>query len=395
MEFLTQIHTAWDGTEQRAGLRPVPRRSISYEYIGVKTWQSQYLRALTYSQQTQLLQFPLWHATTSLSRNAYVGDTTLHIPIDRLWGSRDAGAIMTWKDDDVGGTVLPLNTIASDGTLGLSKMLKENCRVGVTVITPIVWGVLRQEDKYINMHSTLTTMQINVELIANQGAPGFPAAMDEYHNEPVPQPWGTGLPATYQGAEVFLTPPPWTDNMNANFTRNANRLDNQSGIFQYDLKSTDPSETKEIEYVTTSRKEISNLQRFFCRCKGRLKSFRAPTWLSDVELAEDAPAGQSYLLARWPLYWKYYANGQRRKTLVAFMRGGSGRLLKIAGYAMDETGQRGKIYLDDPLTMPLRREDVAMLSYLCRYRLGSDTLVTDYESVDVATMDISMIEVSE
>lgn len=368
---------------------------MSYEYIGVETWQSQYLRALTYSQQTQLLQFPLWHATTDLSRSAYAGDETIHIPIDRLWGFRDIGSVMLWKNDEDGGTVLPLRTIASDGTLGLTKILKANWRVGSSVVAPTCWGVLQQEDKFINMHSMLTSMQINVELIVNQGAPGFPSAMDEFHAEPLSLPWGNGLPATYQGGELFLVPPPWTEDMNVSFSRNANRLDNQTGVFKYDLKSTDPSETKEIEYVATSRVEISNLQRFFCRCKGRFKSFWAPTWLSDMELAEDAPAGQSYLLAKWPLYWKYYSLGQRRKTLLAFMQGGSGRLLKIAGYALDETGLKGKIYLDEPLKQPLTKEQTVMLSYLCRYRLDSDTLVTDYETVDVATMTLGMKEVTE
>ena len=395
MEFLTQIHTAWDNTEQRAALRPVPRRYFSYEYIGIETWQSQYLRALTYSQQTQLIQFPLWHAGTELTREATAGDDAIHIPVERIWGFRNISAVTLWQSDAEGGPVLSLRSIASDGTLGLTKELKANWHPGTCSVIPLAWIVLQQEDKFVNVHSMQTTMQINGELIANQGAPAFPAAMDEYHDEPLKLFWGSGLPATYQGGEIFLVPPPWTENVSASFSRNANRLDNKTGVFKYDLKSTDPSETKEIEYVATSRVEISNLQRFFCRCKGRLKSFWAPTWLSDVELAEDAPAGQSYLLVQWPMYWKYYTNGQRRKTLVAFMQGGSCRILKIAGYALDETGLRGKIYLDEPLKQLLTRAETVMLSYLCRYRLDSDTMVTDYETVDVATMTFGMKEVNE
>ena len=52
LEYKTQIHTAWDGTEQRMALRSEPRRFVSYDYIGNETWQSQYLRMLTFGQQT-------------------------------------------------------------------------------------------------------------------------------------------------------------------------------------------------------------------------------------------------------------------------------------------------------------------------------------------------------
>ncbi|VBB05562.1 Hypothetical protein LUCI_0772 [Lucifera butyrica] len=395
IEFLTQIHTAWDGTEQRAALRLQPRRYVSYEYIGVKNWQSQYLRALTYTQQTQKLQFPLWHGAARLKRKAEPGGQTVHLDTDQLWAYRGCSGVMLWTNDTVGGMPYALQTIASDGVLGLKEEMADAWAAGKTVVCPLAWGVLQQEDKYTNEHSLLTTMQINVELLPGQLAPDFPQALDEFHDEPVSQIWGKDLPTQYQGSELFLTPPPWTKEITANFQRNANRLDNNSGVFLYDLKSTDPTETKEIEYVLTSRVEINNLQRFFCRCQGRLKSFWAPTWLSDVELAAAAPAGQNFLLAKWPLYWKYYSAGQRRKNLVVFKKDGSGQLLSIAGYGIDSTGERGKLYLDSPLSSPLESEEVLMLSYLCRYRLDNDTLTTDYDTVDVATMTFNLAEVTE
>lgn len=395
LEFLTQIHRSWDGTEQRASLRPVPRRYLSYEYIGTKTWHSQYLRALTYSQQTQLLQFPLWHAAATLTTDAYAGSSVLAVQPNKLWGYRGCSGVMLWQNDSLGGEIFRLIGLTSDGTLAIGKELTENWYRGQATICPVGWGVLQQEDKYVNVHSTLTTMQINVELIIDQEAPLFPTVMDEYHAESFELPWGRGIPAQYQGAEVFMTPPPWTDDITASFFRNANRLDNKSGTFRYDLKSIDPSETKTITYVATSRAEINNFQRFFYRVRGRLRSFWAPTWLSDLELAEDAPPGRNYLLVKWPLYWKYYAQGQRRKTLVAFRRDGTARIIKIAGYSTDISGELGKVYLDEQLKLPILRKDILMLSYLCRYRLDSDTLVTEYETTDVANMTLSMTEVSQ
>lgn len=394
-EFLTQIHTAWDGTEQRAALRGRPRRYLAYDYVGVRNWQSQYLRALAYTRQTQKIEFPLWHCAGSLKGTAYKGASALGVSADRLWGYRGAGGALLWADDELGGDRYGLRSLASDGTVGLTKQLTQNYPGGKTVVCPVAWGVLQQEDKFVNGSSQITSMTINVELIEDYQAPPFPPAIDEYQPELVQPPWGKNLPGTYQGAELFLLPPSWTKDMPASFKRNAARLDNQSGVFRYDLKSVDPTESREMDYVLTRRGEINNLQRFFYRCKGRLKSFWAPTWLSDMELAENAPAGQNYLLVNWSGYWQYYASTKRRRTLVAFANDGTAEILAIAGYSTDPTGELGKVYLDSELKRPLARNNTLMLSFLCRYRFDSDTLLVDYDTVNIANCATTLAEVTE
>lgn len=395
IEFLTQIHKSWDGTEQRAALRTRPRRMVSYDYIGMESWQSQYIRALAYSQQTQLLQIPLWHAATRTKQKYYSGGVSFSVPAESVWQYRGCSNAQLWLSDGYGGTLFPINVVASDGTVHLKKQFDNDWHAGATIACPVAWGIFSQEDKYTNTTSQFASVTMNIELMREQQAPTFPPAMDEYHYEPAKQLWGHGLPAVYNGAELFLTPPSWTDEMQANFKRNAFRLDNSTGTFRYDLRSADPQETREIEYVMKEKREINNLQRFFYRCKGRYKSFFAPTWLQDVELVADAEAGDNFLLAKWSLYWKYFSVGQRRKTLVVFDKDFSAQIITVAGYATNETGEFGKIYLDSPLRKPIRINNTLMISYLCRYRLDNDSMITDYQTTDVALTSLTMMEVTE
>lgn len=393
--FKTQIHQAWDGTEQRAALRTRPRRSVTYDYIGMKPWQSQYLRAVTYSQQTQLFQIPLWHTACKVKENIYEGQAVVPIPTDHLWQYRGCGNIMLWLSDGYGGTLFPIEYIGSSGVLGLGKQIERDWKNGQATLAPVAWGVLSNSDKYINYSSQISTMGITVEIMREAQAAALPELYNEFHDEEVKRMWGKNLPQEYNGEELFLIPPAWNEDINASFSRMANRLDNDTGLFRYDLRSTDPKETREIQYVLKSRRETNNLQRFFYRCKGRLHSFFAPTWLNDVELAADAPAGQNYLLTKWPGYWKYFSAGQRRKTLIVFMKDFTGMILKVAGYTTDETGELGKIYLDAPLVSPLRNSDISMISYLCRYRHDSDSMTTDYETVDLSTTSFIFAEVTQ
>ncbi len=395
ISYLTQVHTAWDGTEQRMALRSEPRRYVAYDYTGMESWQSQYLRMLIYSAQTQLIQFPMWHAACSLPDRQYKGQASVRVPLDILWNFRNIGALELWGGDTAGGAKYDLKYMTASGALGLQKQLKGDWPAYATAVIPVFYGVLQQDDSYTNVHSDVSEMTINVELIQNQNAPDFPAAFDEYHDEILPEEsqFSFGLPASYMGAEVWRFYPQWEDDMPAQFTRNANRMDYDTGVFRFDLKSYNPGETRDVTYAAISRPEIHNMQRFFMRCKGAWKYFWAPTWVNDIALAGDQSSGQICLYADFTMFWKYYAKSSRRRTIVIFYYGGTCEILKIAGYSLDDTGRRGKIYLDGPLTHDIRKADVRCISFFCRYRFSEDDMVMDYETTGIATTKLTLKEV--
>ncbi len=395
VEFLTQIHKAWDGTEQRASVRPLPRRMLSYDYIGMKHWQSQYLRALAYSQQTQLFQIPVWHSAVTLQEELFRGSYGFSIPKETIWGWRGATHAMTWLSDEYGGDTYQLNAIGGDGSVSFTRTLPEDWEAGKAVACPIVWAVLKSEDKFSSATSEYSELTLNVEVLRETHAPELPVSYNENHDETVKKPFCNGLPLSYQGRELFLTMPSWANAVESDYTRNAYRLDNKTSPFLYDLRGPDPVETKELPFLFTTRQEINNFQRFFYRMKGRLHSFFAPTWLNDVELAQDAPNGQSYLLAKFPAYWKYFNNTSRRKTAIIFRRDNTAEIIKFAGYSTDESGTCGKIWLTGNLSRSLNLKDVWRISFLSKYRFDNDSMIIDYATPTVGTTSMPFVEVTD
>ena len=396
LEFKTQIHKAWDATEQRMALRTYPRRSVSYDYYGMKAAQSQYLRALSYAKQNEKIEIPLWHAACRLSESAYTSYSHVDIDTVNIWHFRGCSGIIFWHNDELGGERYFLKALNADGSLKLTELLESDYPATTTLVCPTVYGYLKPEDKYSMYNASLSTMQLNVDLLDDYSLTSIPTAFNEYNFEEWESktPFQDAIPSSYLDVNIFPLAPSWTGDIAANFTRNANKLDNETGLPKYDLKSVYSSENKEIEYVLSSRSEINNFQRFFTRCKGRLKSFYAPTWLNDMTLVETASSGQLYLLVEWPLYWKYYASLSRRKLIVVFLRSGSVKIFPLSGYSTNSTGEYGKVYLETALTSPLRKADVAMISFLCRYRFDSDTLTTDYDTTGIATVSTSFAEVN-
>lgn len=394
LEFLTQIHTAWDNSEQRAALRTRPRRSISYDYIGTESRQSQYLRSLVYNQQTQIFQIPMWHAAYQVTGQFYEGNARLEMPVETLWQYRGCSGALIWLNDDYGGTYFPISALSVAGIIALGKQIEKDWQDGTGIIAPVAWGCLSQLERYSNFIGSGTSLNITVEVIKEAEAPLFPSALSDRY-EPEDKLYGTNLPAIYLGYELFMKPPTWASDMSANFGRNANRLDNKTGIFSYDLKSKEPVESRQIEYIMTSRAEINNMQRFFVNKKGRLHSFYAPTWLNDIEPVYDCPAGAMNIITKYSMYWRYFANAKNRNKAIVFYKDTTAEIIEIAGYSTDETGDYGRVMLVSPLRRSINIKDVSLISYLCRYRLDSDTMVIDYDTVSIASTSFSFVEVAQ
>lgn len=394
IEFLTQIHTAWDGAEQRVALRGNPRRFVSYEYVGVNTRQSQYLRALTSGTQTQLLQFPLWHANTVLEKIVYDRQSIVPLKKEDAWNYRDCASVLLWENDEEGGEFFDVKNVTADGVLHLKKQVSSDWRAFQTIAVPVFWGVMRQEDQYANLTSKLTSMTINVEFINRGTTIELPAAAGPVDSSRPVFPASKNASAEYLGRELFMAPPSWEEDIGCGYSRNANRLDNQTGVVRYDLKSNDTAESRSVMYRTANREEIHFLQRFFYRNKGRFKAFYAPTWVNDVELAEDASEGNA-LIAKFPFYWKYYELNKRRRRLIVFFKDGTIEILQIAGFSLDDTRKRGKIFLDMPIRRAMVRRQIRMISFLCLYRLADDSLTTEYETTGIASIRLEFAEVAD
>jgi len=396
ISFLTTILLSWDGSEQRQALRQEPRRFVAYDYTGMNAEQSERLRALIYHAQSSAIPFPLWHAAAQLPDNAAAGQQDIVIPREFLWCYRNIGSVELWLDDERGGSSYDLKYITANGVLGLTSMLTANWKALSTMAIPVFKAVLAVDNSFTARTDDISEMTLNFELLQAQNAPEYyPEQYDIHYDEAIPEVWGYqhDLPAIYQNVEVWQYEPQWADNLDGRFTKNCNRIDYDTGVFKFDAKSYNPSESREITYVLNSRQMINNVQRFFYRHKGTWKSFWAPTWIRDMDLRESAVAGATQLHVKMMWYWKYYNKSSRRKKIVVFLKDGSCQILSIAGYSRDQFSTYGVVFLEQPLAQDIRMDMILMISFFCRYRFDSDDLTIDYETSTIATTSLTLREV--
>lgn len=397
-EFKTQIHTAYDGTEQRAALREEPRRFFSFNYISVDTWQSQYLRMLIISRQNNTFKIPAWHRLHTIQEDINRGDYYYQADKRYLWTYRDISGVFFSYGDKIngGGSYYDIVNVSASGAIKLKKFSAAARKKG-DFVCPVFTAVIQDSNDLNALFSNDTNLTMNFEIVPQDYGMTLPPSYDymTYRDDDTFILDNIKLPDQYNGLEVFKLWPPWSREIDMTYEKNVVKLDNETGSFYYDMKSHLIAENREIEYITLDVEETNNLQRFFFRCKGCLVPFYAPTWLHDITLDKDKPSSESFLSTQLTDFYRYYSDLPTRKNLIVFLNNGKTITSSIVGFSTyidSKNIKHGKILLGDNIG-DLRINDVRMISFLCKYRLASDILEIAYDTTGIGSAKIALKEV--
>ena len=246
------------------------------------------------------------------------------------------------------------------------------------------------------MFSNGTSTTLNFEDLCEEGGAEIPNKYKEYdtglnqYNQ-----WK--LPQIYNEKEIFLLAPTWEkeDSMQLNMGKLINRLDNISGIFQYDKKNNKTTDIIHWDLNLMDRKEINIMIKFFINHGGKWKSFYIPSWANDIQIALESKG--SHIYTDFKKMNEYYSWNERKKKIVIFYKNYTSEILEILSYSKEKIGGKyfGKIQLSKAPKNTLSEENVLMISYLNRVRFDMDSIELNYESNLCAKVALEMIEVGD
>ena len=95
--------------------------------------------------------------------------------------------------------------------------------------------------------------------------------------------------------------------------------------------------------------------------------------------------------------YRYYLNNGRKKKIVIFTKGYKSYIADIMSYSYDTINNKdyGRLVLATSFPVYIRKEDVCMISFFNLVRLDSDEMTINFETVDVATVELVMKEVDD
>lgn len=371
-DYKTEIIESRRGNEQRVSLREVPR--VTYDFT-CNLSERDYRTAasvILQSYDTQI-SMPIWNRATRLT--ASIGGTAFTTETNESSIFVGADVIFIWRS--LLGTVNQVATVATKSGKNITLTAAPSVTIPAdAVLYPMAKGHLSASTKTSAIGDRNGVISISFEV-----DPSFEVMRS------IPT-----APMTYDGYELILIEPNWTNDVSIEYSTMMDTLDYGVGVKSFYSPKPFNDRVTTATYLGASRDEVNALIDIYRRARGRLGEFYMPTFVEDMRLTEPLTAGHRTLTM-------YGGQGLIDFDLsVAFTR--------IAIIYMDGTVETRKVTdidtgggvtivtLDSDITHDVSPEDVNMICWLPLCRFASDTLVVEWitDSVGEVGFTTKMLE---
>lgn len=401
-EFKTNILTSYSGYEQRIKTRQYPRHFLTYDYDAMDGFEAQWLRAQARLNQNVPYFIPMWQDVAYLEKDYTKNDKELFIQPEFMYGFRDCQYIEIFSGDDV--TQGGINQVRKvtryiGNAIVIKQGIKRSMSTKNTWIMPLRKCSIQPMSGYNYVYANGANTTLNYEDLLEKYTIDIAKKYKFDYDEDLELFNLFDLPKTYNNKEVFLFTPSWVqdDDMQLTVDKNVNRLDNETGIYLYDLKNNRSYDTNMWEFTLREKKAINYMIKFFKNMGGEFKSFYCPTWANDIQPAFNIQAGKNIIYTKISNMAQFYLTNGRKKHIVIFTKDWHSYIYTIIGYATEtiDDSKYCKILLDRQITENFKLDNVWMISYFNNVRFDSDILELNYETNVVANCVLSFKEIDE
>lgn len=360
LEFLTEILTGDDGSEQRIAWRKNPRQLFEWKVIVEDGTSRSRLQNILYEWQRRVFGIPIWHEQTKLTTAATAGDTVLTVSQTDYRDFREGGLVLVYQDDVVNDVV----TIAAGGigasTITIESGLLSSYSVGTQVV-PLRTGVIRSAVSGRRYPSGAQELTINFRVEDNDA------------NLASTSGW------TMLNSKVLL------DDKNAisgtlseSFDQEVTIIDNATGkVFQstgWSYHRRGSSKT----FWTNTLQGLWKIRQLLHALKGRQVSFYLPTFVSDLQPVLDLTSGAGTMTIANVGYTQF-AQGRLGKNIIRVtFKDGSTPLIRTITDSSIVDVDTESLTLDDVWPATYTPEEVDKVMFVEKVRFDSDTISFRY-----------------
>jgi hypothetical protein len=371
LSYLTDVFKSYDDSEQRRGLRSLPRRSLKYRAVTLEARDAAGMESLLWGWQHEAYGVPFWQDAQLLEADIGVGNFTIQVnTVDRLFAV--GGIAMLWTDEFTF-EAFTLSSMTAD-SITFAAPTQFAWKAGAKVV-PIFLGRLANSVELSRL--ACFSDQVDVEF---QG--------EALQIGPAP----SVSPVQFKGFDVLETPPNWANELKRNYARSTISLDPRTGPITVDDKGGTAIVSHELPWWIDSHAGVTALRAFLVRRYGQLVPFWAPTWDQDLVMSSDTAAGSAVLNIRTVYYTRFFFRDRSRRFLALIPIGaGAIRYVEVTGSEDNGNGTESLT-----LSAAIGADVIAastMVSFLTFCRLASDDLKIIWYSTEAAEATVPIQEI--
>lgn len=357
LDWVTDVITAHDGTEQRITLNDYPDTQLSMTVQRQKE-SAHALDSLLWGWQHRIYAVPLWHRQTALTQAASPASRTIFCTT-AYSGLRVGGLAILWSSYDLFET-FEIEEIQADRVVA-KRPLQYSWAPG-TALAACRTARLPQEVSSSWTHADLTSVPLTFV---------FTEVEQETPYE---------FTDSYRGSPLLLWAPNWVGEM---AERNVRNLD----VFETDLKARYTVIKSQLPYVVKGhawflkgKDRIDTFRRWLYSRRGRSVPFWMPSWKADFRIVKRVEQGAVDITVARIGYQQFYSYNVGRQDIMITLKSGQRLLRRIIASAEGSQADQEVLQLDAEINQVIELNEVAMVSFLGLHRLDADAVELDWRS---------------
>lgn len=361
LQWLTDVLTARDGTEQRIALRSIPRREFEFSAFseGVQVARRD---ALLWGWGARVFALPVWTDPHTLTAQLPAGATSITVPTQYMDYAPDGLAIL-WRNDAAFELVEVLEV--PGGSITLKRPTEQTWPAG-TLVLPARLARLADSAtirRYSSSMAQAQRLRWRIEPLQPLGGIEGPA------------------PVQYRGEDAYFTIPIVEETITDELSRVAAWIDGETGPLVVDDPAQRPELLRDFVWKFDDRESISAFKQFLIERKGRAQPVWIPTFTRDIELAETLGDSATVMVVQDTDYRHYYAGVPGRQDVAVRLPSGTWAMRRITAADQVVPGQE-RLTLDSALGEQI--EPGTWITLLGLHRLDADQVEMAWTTTEIA-----------
>lgn len=361
-EWLTDVLPNYDGTEQRIALRSRPRRSFVLNLSLLNDADRKALYDKLYKTLALSVVTPAWQYQTLLKADTVIGDNKIYcnprradlrVGNDVILLTRE-GVFFYYKIEAVADDYVTIST-------AFSQVIPARG-------TKVVGGLAGRmpDGTGLSMMARSGQAQITVSIIDSQDQIAHPD-------------WSVTIP-TLDGLPLMLKRPLAAEQADEAMNAGLEVIDNETGKPAQYTAWDQRYVSGQRQYLINNQfawQDIQYWRTFLDYCRGQQRAFFAPTFREDLVQQEGTEFLVGQITVAGTEYAQLYAGSPTYQHLEIESSVGT---FQVTVANIENQGDRTQINFADAIDADLTGATVSRISYVLRYRLGSDTVELQHQT---------------
>lgn len=365
LEWLTDVMTMRNGTEQRVRLRTDPRRAFEFEVwehgadVGLVdlllcTWQS------------RVYAVPVWTDKSSLAAPVAAGAMVIAVATtDRDYHPEGLAIIGAGPRQT---EAVEIAAVAPEA-ITLKRAAMQNWPAGAW-IAPARLGRLPARQPVTRPTAALSLARLRFEI-------------DDLASTVAPV-----IATSYRGADVLLRQPNRIEDITAEYQRLVDVFDNDTGVQVVTDIPNRPFVVRSFQFLLRDLADVAAMRAWLAARAGRQVPFWMPTWERNVEVAAPVAIDALAVTIVAQGFATYFQAMPGRQDIALLHRDGTWFFRHITAFEyVDGTVER--IAIDEALGRACQPEEFALVCFLELARLESDAVEFHFETDSIAQVSLA------